>query len=265
MAAIDLRASAAPLQLHFEASARLTQQDRTSIERLARRHRRELPARRDLVREGERPRSVILVLEGWASRYKQLPDGRRQIVHFLIPGDLGDAGAAMMREMDHSIASVTRLTFAEIPITELEALMATSASLMRAFWWSDLVAGAVSREWTMNVGQRSALERLAHLFCELFIRLGSVGLTDGVACDWPLTQGDLADAAGLTPVHVNRTLQELRRERLIALQGRRLMIPDLARLMSVAMFRSNYLHFGEQSHGRHSPVLGADDRSGFPA
>ena len=170
----------------------------------------------------------------------------------------------MMREMDHSIAAITRLTFAEIPIAEFEGLMATSASLTRAFWWSDLVAGAVSREWTMNVGQRSALERLAHLFCEMFMRLDSVGLTEGDSCEWPLTQGDLADAAGLTPVHVNRTLQELRRERLIGLQGRRLTIPDLPRLMSVAMFRSNYLHFGEQGPSGHSRVSRADEPPSIP-
>ena len=104
----------------------------------------------------------------------------------------------------------------------------------------------MQREWTTNVGQRTAYERLAHLFCELFVRLRTVGLTDGKSCDFPPTQLDLADATGLTSVHVNRTIQELRRDGLIELHNRRLTIPDLRALMNACMFNANYLHLNHE-------------------
>ena len=237
------------LQFHLEAFARLSQQERALIDRLASRNVREAGARRDIIREGERPRAVNLMLEGWAYRYKQLPDGRRQVVGFFIPGDLCDANVFILREMDHSIGTITKVRYAEIAPTDFEDLMAQSPRLTQALWWHELVTAAVQREWTTNVGQRSAYERIAHLFCEMFLRLRVAGLTQDNGCDWPLTQTDLADATGLTPVHVNRTLQELRREGLIELQGRRLTIRDLDALQSVAMFNPNYLHLDNE--GRH--------------
>lgn len=203
---------------------------------------REAAARRDLVREGEEPSAVNLILDGWACAYKQLPDGRRQIVSFLVPGEFGDANVFILREMDHSIGAITRVRYAEIAPAEFTALMEESPRIARALWWHALVTAAVQREWTMNVGQRTAYERIAHLICELFLKLRVVGLTDGDSCDWPLTQADIADATGLTPVHVNRTLQALRRAGLIELQARRLTIPDLGALMDAALFNPNYLH-----------------------
>ena len=182
------------------------------------------------------------MLDGWACRYKQLPNGRRQTVHFFIPGDLCDANVFILGEMDHSIGSITPLRYAEIGPADFEALMARSAALTRALWLNELVNAAVAREWVANVGQRTAHERLAHVFCEMFLRLESLGLSEGNSCEWPLTQTDLADATGLTPVHVNRTLQDLRRRRLIETSARKLVVPDLQALKRVAMFNSNYLH-----------------------
>jgi len=210
---------------------------------------RELPARRDLIREGDKPKSVNLVLEGWACRYKQLPNGRRQTVHFFVPGDLCDANVFILGEMDHSIASITPLKYAEIGPADFEALMAQSAEITRALWLNELVNAAVAREWVANVGQRTALERIAHVFCEMFIRLSSLGLSDGDSCDWPLTQTDLADATGLTAVHVNRTLQDLRGRGLVRTSGRRLVVPDLDALKRISMFNPNYLHLNRQSPG----------------
>ena len=204
---------------------------------------RELPARRDLIREGEKPKAVNLILEGWACRYKQLPDGRRQTVHFFIPGDLCDANVFILDQMDHSIASITPIRYAEIGAADFEALMARSPTLARALWLNEMVNASVAREWVANVGQRSALERIAHVFCEMFLRLESLGQTEGTSCDWPLTQSDLADATGLTPVHVNRTLQLLRIRGLIELGGRRLHVRDLEGLKRLSMFNPNYLHF----------------------
>jgi CRP-like cAMP-binding protein len=127
--------------------------------------------------------------------------------------------------------------------------MVESPRITQALWWHELVVAAIQREWTTNVGQRSAFERIAHLCCELFLRLRAVGQTRGDTCDFPLTQADLADATGLTSVHVNRTIQELRREGLITLHKRLLTIHDLDRLMTACMFNPNYLHLNRE--GRH--------------
>lgn len=238
-----------PLQRHLNAFTKLSTRDRTLIDRAVSKNVREIGARRDIVREGDKPRAVNVVLEGWACRYKQLPDGRRQVVAYFVPGDLCDANVFILREMDHSIGAITKVRFAEIAPPDFEELMAQSPRITQALWWHELVVAAIQREWTTNVGQRSAFERIAHLFCEMFLRLQVVGLTQANSCDWPLTQTDLADATGLTPVHVNRTLQELRRQGLVELHGKRLTIPDLAALKDVSMFNPNYLHLDrEGSH-----------------
>ena len=205
------------------------------------RHIRETEPRRDLVREGESPRTMLLILEGWASCYKQQRDGRRQITSFLLPGDFADAGL-ILGETDHSIGAVNRVRYAEIDEEDLEALAGDPYELARAAWRHALVAAAINREWIVNIGRRTAYQRIAHLLCELVTRLRAAGLFEGGSCDWPPTQDDLADATGLTSVHVNRTLQLLRREGLIDLQRRRLIVPDLAALMRVGLFTSNYLH-----------------------
>jgi len=212
------------------------------LDRAARKAVREVEPRRDLIREGERPRAVNLMLDGWACRYKQLADGRRQILSFLLPGDVSDANALILAEMDHSIGAITRLRYAEIAADEVEAMIARSPAIARALSWSELAAAAIAREWIANLGRRTAYERLAHLLCELFVRLRHGGLTDGDSCDFPVTQGDLADATGLTAVHVNRTLQDLRRDGLIDLRGRRLAVPDLDALKRAGLFKGNYLH-----------------------
>ena len=236
----------APLALRLEAFPKLSQEDRAGIERTARRNVREVPPRRDIIREGDAPRSVLIVLEGWACRYKTLPDGRRQVVALFVPGDVADLNAHLLKQMDHSIAAITAVKVAEIPREDFERLMDEHPRVTQALLWDELVTVAVQREWTLNVGQRTAYERIAHLLCELFLRLRAVGLTDGNSCDFPLTQGDLADTTGLTAVHVNRTLQELRADGLIELYGKKLTIPDLDRLMRASSFNPNYLHFEDE-------------------
>jgi CRP-like cAMP-binding protein len=242
------------LALRLEAYTKLSPNDRTRIERLTSRSVREIGARRDFLREGESPRAMFVILDGWGCRYKALPDGRRQIVSFFLPGDVCDLNTCMLGQMDHSIGAITAMKVAEIGPDEFGALLDQHPRVTNALYWDGLVTLATQREWTLNVGQRSAYERIAHLLCELFIRLDMVGLTDGRSCDFPLTQLDLADATGLTAVHVNRTLQELRRDALIELQSRTLTIPDLERLKAAGLFNSNYLHLN--GDGRH---LGAND------
>jgi CRP-like cAMP-binding protein len=234
--------------IKLQAYTRLSEVDRDALGELAADKHSSQP-RRDLVREGEKPEHVRLIISGWACSYKDLPDGRRQIVGFFLPGDFCDLNVYILKQMDHSIGAITRVTYALIGPEAIERLTDERPRIARALWWHELVAASIQREWMLNVGQRSAYERLAHLLCELFVRLRSVGLTNGDTCDFPITQTDIADATGLTSVHVNRTLQELRRDGLIELANRQLTIPDLRKLMEAGMFNPNYLHL--DGDGRH--------------
>jgi CRP-like cAMP-binding protein len=239
----------APALAHrLEAFTRLSADDKAAIQKISKVS-RVIPARRDVIREGEKPKHVHLMVDGWACRYKALPDGRRQIVAFFVPGEFCDLNVYILKEMDHSLGAITRLSVADISRDEMDALTASHPRVTQALWWESLVQQSIQREWTLNIGQRTAYERIAHLLVELFLRLRAVKLTQGDSCDLPLTQTDIADATGLTAVHVNRTLQELRRDGLIELEKRRLRIPDLERLMDAAMFNTNYLH--ENHDGRH--------------
>jgi CRP-like cAMP-binding protein len=202
---------------------------------------REFGPRRNIIREGDRPDHVHLIVDGWAARYKLLPDGARQITAFLLPGDLCDVHVTILGEMDHSISTVGRATVAFIRRSEMEAL-AARPTIARAFWWSTLVDEAVLRAWIVNVGRRDAFEAIGHLMCELYVRMRNVGLTTEHRFDLPLTQEDLADALGLTPVHVNRVLQSMRADGLISLRRSALEILDYRRLEDAAGFNPNYLH-----------------------
>ena len=238
----------ATLALRLDAFTRLSSDDKAAIEKISNTSRVIAP-RRDLIREGENPKFAHLMLDGWACRYKTLPDGRRQIVAFFVPGDFCDLNVYVLRQMDHSVGAITRLSVADISRDDMDRLTASHPRVAQALWWEALVNAAIQREWTLSVGQRTAYERIAHLLTELFLRLRTVKLTNGTSCDFPLTQNDLADATGLTAVHVNRTLQELRRDGLIELERRQLSILDMHRLMEAAMFNANYLHLDHE--GRH--------------
>jgi len=238
----------ATLALRLDAFTRLSSDDKAAIAKISNTSRVIAP-RRDLIREGENPKFAHLMLDGWACRYKTLPDGRRQIVAFFVPGDFCDLNVYVLRHMDHSVGAITRLSVADIIREDMDRLTARYPRVAQALWWEALVNAAIQREWTFNVGQRTAYERIAHLLTELFLRLRTVKMTNGTSCDFPLTQNDLADATGLTAVHVNRTLQELRRDGLIELERRQLTILDMQRLMEAAMFNANYLHL--EHEGRH--------------
>lgn len=195
----------------------------------------------DLVADGDPVDSVRLVLSGWLCRYKTLEDGRRQIVNFLFPGESCDAHAFLLSVMDHSIATLMPVVYAEIKRARFESLLAGDRSLAEAFWCETLVSSAIQREWAINLGRRVAVERVAHLFCEIFERLRPVGMVEGNSCMMPVTQMDLADATGLSVVHLNRTLQELRASGLITLRERMLTIPDLDALKNAALYSPSYL------------------------
>lgn len=225
----------------LERCVRLSEEDRRALEQFRGAPVREAPARHDLASEAQEPAVVRLLLEGWACRYKDLPDGRRQIVGFLVPGDFCDLNVHVLHRMDHSIGAITPVRYFAIPSDRLHALTENHPRVAQALLWHELVTSSIQREWLLNIGQRSAIERVAHLLVELYLRLRAAGVTADETCGFPLTQIDLADATGLTPVHINRTLQQLRRERLIALSHRELTILDVARLKQLAMFDASYL------------------------
>jgi CRP-like cAMP-binding protein len=234
-----------PLIAKLEQFTPLSDEDRQVLQALTRGPLRCYRPGADIVSEGDDPTVVRLVLAGWASRYKQLPDGRRQGVALFLPGDLCDHNVFVLTEMDHSIGALSAVTLVEIPPVTFEAMMTEHPFIARALWWESLVNAAVQREWMLNLGRRSATERLAHLFCEVFHRLRSIGLTQGATCDMPLTQTDLSDLLGMTSVHVNRVLQTLRRQKLIELKIRQLTIPDLSALERAGLFNPNYLHLDQ--------------------
>jgi CRP-like cAMP-binding protein len=233
----------------LERFTKLSSLDKALIQRLGTDRVRHFGPHEDILREGEEPIDINLILSGWAYRYKQLEDGRRQIIAFFLPGDLCDHNIFILREMDHSVGTITAVKVAGVSRDTFEEATLDHPRITQALWWEALVASAIQREWTVNLGQRNATERMAHLLCELFLRLRIVELTKGNTCEFPVTQAELADATGLTPVHVNRTLQELRAAGLIELKSRTLVIPDLDALMRTAMFNTNYLHLDHE--GRH--------------
>jgi CRP-like cAMP-binding protein len=230
----------------LEQFTRLSTEDKRALQHIASLRVRMLGPREDIIQEGDAPRQINLILEGWACRYKVLVDGRRQIMGFLVPGDICDVRLFILKHMDHSIGTISAAKVAELSKDVVLDLAAQHPRISQALWWTSLVEEAVAREWIINNSQRDAAERMAHLFCEIFIRLRAVGLTNGNSCEIPVTQAELADTLGLSTVHVNRTLQDLRASNLIVLKGKILLIPDLEALMSVALFNDNYLHLDRE-------------------
>ncbi|MEE4205342.1 MAG: Crp/Fnr family transcriptional regulator [Erythrobacter sp.] len=236
-----------PLLSTIERHADLLPEERAAVEALRQAPLVRVPARQTTLSEGDRPGVVRLLAQGWAYRFKDLPDGRRQIVGLLLPGDFFDLGVRLIDEMDHSVAALTPITYYAIPPETLERLGEEHPRIADALARHDAVNAAIHREWLLNLGRRNAFERLAHLFLEIFLRLRAAGLADSRECECPLTQNDLADATGVTSVHLNRTMQELRREGLVELRSKRLYIRDYERLTQVAMFNPNYLQLGQKT------------------
>lgn len=207
----------------------------------------------ELTREGEQAAHVAVLVSGFAYRYRVLPDGRRQIVSYLIPGDLCDVRHLLLPSATHTVSTLTAANIAVFARDTLLGLIERSPRIGQALYCMALAEDLIAREWLVNVGQRTAIERLAHLLCEIFARMQAVGLTDGGRCELPLTQMELADSLALSTVHVNRTLQELRRQGLISLAGGMLEIHDIEALRTIAMFNPAYLQSGNPLP--HSPML----------
>lgn len=205
-------------------------------------HVQALQADQDIGRDGDMPNQCCLVVEGWAVRYKILGDGQRQILSFHVSGDIPDLHSLHIPVMDHSLGALTKATVAFIPHDSLRDVIQRFPGLAALFWRLTLMDAAVSHEWMTGMGRRSAYERLTHLLCELYLKLRAAGLADEHRCHLPMTQGDLADATGLSNVHVNRVLQAMRANGLITLRGHTLVIEKWDELVIVAEFNPLYLH-----------------------
>lgn len=206
------------------------------------RSRRSIKANETLVREGSSPDRVFLILSGAAFRYRFLENGRRQIIGYLLPGDLCDTKFLIDNDADHSVGALCDIEVATIVPALLMATMVEYPKIERALLMMSLVDAAIMREWLINVGQRDAFQKLAHFFCEMNARYRALQSADtDEIYSMPLTQVDLADTMGLTVVHVNRVLQRFRREGLLSWSRRHVEIPDPSMLESIAGFNDRYL------------------------
>lgn len=234
----------------LEAFATLSDEDRVLLDTVASRI-RDVGARTDIIREGEAPDEVNLILDGFACRYKVTSDGKRHIMAYLVPGDFCDLHVLVLKQMDHSIATLSPCRVAKISRASVLEMSGRPA-IARALWWATLVDEATLREWLVNIGQRDAPERIAHLLCELLLRLRTVGLTAGDSYVLPITQAELGDTMGLSTVHVNRSIQSLREAGLITLSSKQLVILDAERLVEFSGFTANYLHlYGSVERNSH--------------
>jgi CRP-like cAMP-binding protein len=208
---------------------------------------RDLRPRQDIVRDQDRPSQCCLILDGFAFRYKALGDGKRQILSFHIPGDMPDLQSLHLEVMDHSLATLSTSKVALIPHDTVRAFIQAHPRIGDVFWRDTLIDAAVFREWVTNVGRREAYGRIAHLLCELFVRLRAVGLTNGDSYPLPITQAELADATGLSTVHVNRTMQELRGNGLIKTNKASVVIKDWDGLREAGEFDPTFLHLRKRA------------------
>lgn len=231
-----------PVLMKLNRGARLSPDDEAAVAGAFGQTRR-LPANHPIISEGERPHKIFAVLDGFAMRHFTVKDGGRQVLAWLIPGDWCDLNAAVLGSMDHSIVTVSETRVAEITPEAVFALRRHSDALAQSLWWSTLVDSAILRHWLVSVGRRSATQRMAHFFCELFVRMHSVGLSEkGGALALPLTQIALADTLGLSAVHVNRTLRELKEAANLEWRDGVLTIRNLSALQELAGFDPSYLH-----------------------
>jgi CRP-like cAMP-binding protein len=203
---------------------------------------RELGAGRVIVRSGQMLSESTLLFDGFVCRYKDLAEGQRQIMEIHVAGDFLDLHGFLLKRIDHSVAAMTPVRFATVPHDALRRITETHPHLTRILWFSTLIDAAIHREKILSIGRRSAVARVAHVLCELSVRLKLVGLANDEGYSLPLTQADLADATGLTSVHVNRMLRRLRDDEILTFRGGQVRIHDWQRLQRLAEFDTAYLH-----------------------
>jgi CRP-like cAMP-binding protein len=219
----------------------LTEEERLAIELVPVRRER-VKADQPILREGARPTRCFALEAGLACSSKIVTNGARQIIAFHIPGDMPDLTSLHLDRRDCDLWALADCDLAFLDHRELRQLCAEQPRVAAALWRITLVEGAVFREWVVNVGQREGIARVAHVLCEMLERMEVAGLAHDGSCALPITQDDLAEATGLSQVHVNRMLQELRRRKLITFGRGRLTVHDWEGLVAVADFRDDYLH-----------------------
>lgn len=229
-----------PLTLKLSAFVALSETDLQTLERYHRR-RRIFQANHELIHEGQKNHSAFILAEGWACSFKLLPDGERQIVDFQLPGDFLGLRSILFRTADHSTEAVTRIEASEVLATDIFDSFAEAPRLATAVLWAASRDEAMVVEHLVNLGRRSAEERMAHFLLELGARLKLVGIGDMTGFDCPLTQYHLADVLGLSAVHVNRVLRQMREQGLVTFQKGRVTFDDFAGLVSLAGFETEYL------------------------
>lgn len=183
-----------------------------------------------------------LLVEGFLGRFKDLSGGQRQITELHVPGDFADLHSFTLKRLDHGVMALTSARVVRLPHQRLERITEEHPHLTRVLWFATNLDAAIHREWVVSLGRRSAIQRTAHLFCELQVRLEIVGLADAAGYRLPLTQSELAECLGLTSVHVNRVLRELRERGLVEFRNSAVRMHDLAGLRAIAEFDPGYLY-----------------------
>jgi CRP-like cAMP-binding protein len=225
----------------LETRVRLDSDDRAAIHALPVTN-RTLESATYMVREGEQVENCILLLSGFAYRHKITGDGQRQIMSVHMPGEFLDLQNSLLGIADHNVQALTRCEVATVPVSALRKLADDRPLVGRAMWIDTLIDAAIFREWIVNVGRRDSISRLSHLLCEFALRLKAAGLAEDRRYELPMTQEQLADCTGLTPVHVNRVLKELGRLGLILRDKRSVEILEWDRLRQIGDFNTRYLH-----------------------
>ena len=203
---------------------------------------REMKAGQDLVRQGDRPSQACVIVEGMSYRFKIVSDGARQIFSYHIAGDIPDLQSLHLGVMDHTLCTLTASKVAFIPHRALNGLIDAHPRLGGLLWRDTLVDGSIFREWMCSIGRRSARARICHLICELYVRYGQIGLVEGATIPFSVTQINIGDSLGLSVVHVNRVIRELKRERLVTINSRKLTVLQWDALRASGDFSSDYLH-----------------------
>lgn len=208
-----------------------------------------------LVREASVPGHCAVMVSGYSFRHKVTGDGSRQILAVCIPGDAVDLQNLFLNISDHAVQMLTLGTIADLPREPLQQLVVTRPRLGQALIKQTLIEASILREWVVNVGRRDARERIAHILCEFAVRLESRGLAADDGFELPMTQEQLADATGLTSVHVNRVLKSLEKEGLISRRRRHIHFNDWRSLQEAGDFSRGYLHvLGEDKIATESAI-----------
>ena len=208
---------------------------------------RKVQASQYLVWDGEKPQNTCLLVSGFACRHKIAAGGGRQIVSIHTRGDIVDLQNSLLGTADHNVQMLTAGEIAVIPVEAMRELAYKHPSVGMAMWYETLVEGSIFREWVLNIGRRDARTRIAHLLCELALRMENAGLGEHINYELPITQEQLADSVALTSVHVNRTLMKLEADGLLTRARRTVTVVDWKKLIAEADFEPRYLHIGEHA------------------